>query len=261
MVKGRFHFSWLHVYVGFVFLFLFAPLALVVLFSFNKTAALTFPFHGFSLRWYRDIFNSPEVLSAVFASFRVGLTTVAINTIIGTLAAIAITRYNFPLRRMIWALLLIPATLPGLFIGITLLSFFVQTHIPLSLWTVTIGHLVYTLPYFFLVANARLARFDPLLEQSAYDLGANSWQAFRKVTLPIIAPALVASALVTFTLSWDEVFITFFTIGNQNTLPLVIWSTVRHSIDPSINAISTLLLTGSIIFIFFVRRFVVEVQQ
>jgi spermidine/putrescine transport system permease protein len=261
MSSRRHRFSWLHIYTGFVFLFLFAPIALVVLFSFNKTAALTFPFHGFSLRWYREAFTSLEFQTSVLASLRVGLTTVAIITIVGTLAALGITRPNFPARRVLRVLLLVPAALPGLFVGIALLTFFVQTDIPPSLWTVTVGHLLYTLPYFFLVANSRLARFDPLLEESARDLGANSWQTFRKVTLPIIAPALVAGALVAFSLSWDEVFITFFTIGSQNTLPLLIWSSVRHSVDPSVNAISTVLLTGSLVFIFFVHRFVVEAQQ
>jgi spermidine/putrescine transport system permease protein len=206
------------------------------------------------------VFHSPVYRSAIFASLRVGLITVAAVVVIGTLAGLAITRYEFPGRRIVKTLLLVPAALSGLFVGIALLSFFVQAHISLSLWTVTAGHVVYTLPYFFLVTTSRLDRFDYLIEEAARDLGAGAWQTFRRVTLPLIAPTLIAGALVVFSLSWDEVFITFFTIGAQNTLPLVIYSTVKQSVDPSVNAISTLLLAGSLVFVFSVRRLLVDIQ-
>ena len=148
-----------------------------------------------------------------------------------------------------------------MFLGIALLSLFIRTKTDLSLGTAAVGHVIYTLPYFFLVASSRLLRFDPMLEESARDLGASSFTTFRKVTLPIIAPALIAGALVVFSLSWDEVLITFFTIGSQNTLPLLIYSKVKQASDPSINAISTLLLTGSLVFIVGVRRFVVDLRS
>jgi spermidine/putrescine transport system permease protein len=249
------------IYTIVVFVFLFAPIAIVVLFSFNKTAALTFPFHGFSLRWYRAVLGSPLYQDAILASLRVAVVTVVVVVVVGTLAGIALTRYAFRASGLVRIFLLFPATLPGLFVGIALLSFFVQTHVSLSLWTVTAGHLVYVLPYFFLVVTSRLQRFDYLLEEAARDLGAGPWTTFRRVTLPLIAPSLVAGALVVFSLSWDEVFITFFTIGAQNTLPLVIYSTVKQSVDPSVNAISTLLLLGSLVFVFSVRRLLVDLQQ
>jgi spermidine/putrescine transport system permease protein len=251
----------LFLYTVLLFLFLFAPIAIVVLFSFNKTASLTFPFHGWSLRWYREVYGSQVYRSAIFASLRIGLITVVTVVIVGTLAALGVTRYAFRGRGIVRAFLLFPAALPGLFVGIALLSFFVQTHIRLSLWTVMVGHLVYTLPYFFLVMSSRLQRFDYMLEESARDLGAGPWTTFRRVTLPIIAPSLIAGALVVFSLSWDEVFISFFTIGSQNTLPLVIYSTVKQSVDPSVNAISTLLLAGSLVFVFSVRRLLVDLRQ
>ena len=251
----------LPVYTILVFVFLFAPIALVVLFSFNKTAALTFPFHGFSLRWYRAVLNSPLYRDAILASLRVAVITVVVVVVVGTLAGIGVTRYAFRGSGIVRFVLLFPAALPGLFVGIALLSFFVQTKVSLSLWTVTVGHLVYVLPYFFLVVMSRLQRFDYLLEEAARDLGAGPWATFRRVTLPLIAPSLIAGALVVFSLSWDEVFITFFTIGAQNTLPLVIYSTVKQSVDPSVNAISTLLLAGSLVFVLSVRRLVVDLQQ
>jgi ABC-type spermidine/putrescine transport system permease subunit II len=261
MRRRRFRVSWLLVYTVLLFVFLFAPIALVVLFSFNKTASLTFPFHGWSLRWYREVFGSELYREAIFASLRVALITSVAVVVVGTLAALGVTRYAFRGRNAIRTFLLFPAALPGLFVGIALLSFFVQSSVSLSLWTVTAGHLVYTLPYFFLVASSRLQRFDYLLEESARDLGAGPWKTFRRVTLPLIAPSLVAGALVVFSLSWDEVFITFFTIGPQNTLPLVIYSTVKQAVNPSVNAISTLLLAGSLVFVFSVRRLLVDLQQ
>jgi len=251
----------LGVYTAFVFAFLFVPVLMVVLFSFNKTSSFTFPFHGWSLQWYRSVFSSPDYRSAILASLRVALVTVAIVTVIGTLAAIAVTRYAPRGRETLRSILLVPAALPGLFLGIALLSLFIRTKTDLSIGTAAVGHVIYTLPYFFLVASSRLLRFDPMLEESARDLGASSFTTFRKVTLPIIAPALIAGALVVFSLSWDEVLITFFTIGSQNTLPLLIYSKVKQASDPSINAISTLLLTGSLVFIVGVRRFVVDLRS
>src|SRR5260221_3020185 len=202
--------SGLLIYTILVFVFLFGPIAILVLFSFNKTASLTFPFHGFSLRWYHAVFSSPTYRSSILASLRVGGVTVLVVVLIGTLAALGLTRHQIRGHVALRSSILVPATLPGLFIGTALLTFFVQVHVPLSLWTVTVGHLVYVLPYFFLVASSRLQRFDFLLEESARDLGAGPWATFRRVTLPLIAPSLIAVALVAFSLSWDEVFITFF---------------------------------------------------
>jgi spermidine/putrescine transport system permease protein len=251
----------LAIYTAVVFVFLFAPIAIVVLFSFNSTASLTFPFHGWSLRWYREVLGSPTYRDSIMASLRVAALTVATVVVVGTLAGIGVTRYDFPGRRLVKALLLVPAALPGLFIGIALVTLFVQLHVTLSLWTVTVGHVILTLPYFFLVVTSRLQRFDYLLEEAARDLGAGPWATLRRVTLPLIAPSLIAGALVVFSLSWDEVFVTFFTIGPENTLPLVIYSTVKQSVDPSVNAISTLLLAGSLVFVFAVRRLVADIQQ
>jgi spermidine/putrescine transport system permease protein len=261
MRQRRVHVPGLGIYTVLVFLFLFAPVAVVVLFSFNKSASLTFPFAGFSLRWYRTVFESPLYRDAILASLRVAAITVVVVVVAGTLAGIGVTRHAFRGSGVVRGVLLFPAALPGLFVGIALLSFFVQTKTSLSLWTVTVGHLVYVLPYFFLVVAGRLQRFDYLLEEAARDLGAGPWTTFRRVTLPLIAPSLIAGALVVFSLSWDEVFITFFTIGAQNTLPLVIYSTVKQSVDPSVNAVSTLLLAGSLVFVFSIRRLVVDLQQ
>jgi spermidine/putrescine transport system permease protein len=248
----------LGVYMTGMFIFLFAPLVFVVLFSFNSGSALTFPIRGLSLRWYREIFADSEVTGAMWNSVRVAISTAIVVTVVGTCTAIAMTRYRFRGQRAMGALVLIPAALPGLFIGISLVAMFSQLHIGLSLITVTIGHMLFTLPFFYLVAHARLAQFDPLLEESAEDLGANAWQRFRLVLLPMVAPALLGAALIVVALSWDEFLITFFTIGGSNTLPLLIWSKARLTIDPSVNAIATLLVAGSLLLVAFTRRFIVE---
>jgi spermidine/putrescine transport system permease protein len=253
--------SWLPIYTVVVVVFLFAPLFIVVLFSFNSTPSLSFPWHGPSLRWYRDVLGDAAVRSAVVNSLKVAFLVVALMLVIGTMASYAVTRNRFKGRGLIAILFIAPAAVPGLFVGVSLLNVFGAAHIQLSLWTVLFAHLLYVLPYFYLVTSARLQRFDPLLEETARDLGARPFTAFRKVTFPIIAPTLIAAALLTFALSWDEFLITFFVIGNQNTLPLVVWGKVRQSVDPSVNAISALLLAGSLIFIFVVRRVIPDLTQ
>jgi spermidine/putrescine transport system permease protein len=248
----------LHVYVGLLLLFLFLPLAVLVLFSFSASGQLRFPITGLALRWYQEVFSNSGVIDGILASLGVAAVTGAIVATVGTLAAVAVNRYRFRGSAVVAGMILAPAALPGLVIGIALLNFFGDIHLTLSLLTVMIGHVIYTLPYFYLVLSARLRRFDPMLEEVATDMGAGPLQRFRRVTAPLIAPAIVASAFVVLALSWDEFQITFFTIGNQSTLPLVIWSRARLSIDPSVNAIGTLMVAGSLLVVIFTRRFIAE---
>ena len=229
-------------------LFLFVPLAIVVLFSFHRTGALSFPFTGFSLRWYREVFGSAEFRNAAQNSLAVALVCSGITLVLGTLAAYGLSRISSRLFRTPLALLFfLPITLPGLFLGIALLSFLARIDVSSSLVTVTIGHLVYVFPYFMLMAMAALDRLDPAVEEAAADLGANPLKAFLKVTLPQVWPVLVGATALAFMLSFDEFIITFFVIGSDSTLPLFIFSTLRRTIDPSINTISTLLLAVTLI--------------
>jgi spermidine/putrescine transport system permease protein len=251
-------FSLLHVYVGLLLIFLFLPLAVLILFSFSSSGQLRFPITGLSLRWYREVFASSTVIDGIMASLGVAAVTSTVVATIGTLAATVVNRYPFRGASVVSGMILAPAALPGLVIGIALLNFFGDLHVTLSLLTVTVGHIVYTLPYFYLVLSARLRKFDPMLEEAATDMGAGPLQRFRKVTAPLIAPAILASAFVVLALSWDEFQITFFTIGDQSTLPLVIWSRARLSIDPSVNAIGTLMVAGSLLVVIFTRRFIAE---
>jgi spermidine/putrescine transport system permease protein len=227
--------------------FLWAPLLLVALFSLHSTGSLTFPFEGFSTRWYDEVFSSEEIRSAAENSLVVATSTALITALLGTLAAYGLTRSSGRLRGPLSLLFFLPITLPGLFIGIALLVAFSRVEWTLSLATVTIAHLVYVFPFFFLVARAALERLDPALEETAADLGAGRWTVFRRVTLPQVWPVLVGAASLAFALSFDEFVITFFVIGPDSTLPLYIWSGLRRTIDPSINAISTLLLAFTIL--------------
>jgi spermidine/putrescine transport system permease protein len=222
--------------------FLWAPLLLVCLFSFHSTGSLTFPFEGFSTRWYDEVFSSDVIRSAAQNSLIVATSTAVVTLLLGTLAAYGLTRSGSRLRGPLSLLFFLPITLPGLFIGVALLVAFTRVEFSLSLVTVTIAHLVYVFPFFFLIARAALERLDPALEETATDLGASRWTVFRRVTLPQVWPVLVGAACLAFALSFDEFVITFFVIGPDSTLPMYIWSSLRRTIDPSINAISSLLL-------------------
>ena len=222
--------------------FLWTPLLIVMLFSLHSTGSLTFPFEGFSTRWYDEVFSSDEIRSAARNSLIVASSTALVTLLLGTLAAYGLTRSSSRLRGPLSVLFFLPITLPGLFIGVALLVAFSRVQFSLSLLTVTIAHLVYVFPFFFLVARAALERLDPALEETATDLGASRWTVFRRVTLPQVWPVLVGAACLAFALSFDEFVITFFVIGPDSTLPMYIWSSLRRTIDPSINAISSLLL-------------------
>ena len=238
--------------------FLFVPLAVVVLFSFHKTGGLSFPFEGFSLRWYREVFSSFEFRTSLKNSAIVASVTAVLTLVLGTMAAYGLSRMSQRLRAPLALLFFLPLTLPGLFLGIAMLVFFARIELGLSLKTVVIAHLVYVLPYFLLIALAVFSRLDVTLEETAADLGASPWTVFRRVTLPQIWPVLVAATVLAFALSFDEFIITFFVIGTDPTLPLFIWSRLRRTVDPSINTISTLLMLLTLVlwivaFVFTIR--------
>jgi spermidine/putrescine transport system permease protein len=228
-------------------IFLVGPLAVVVLFSFHETASLAFPFTGFSLRWYREVLASAPFISSTINSLIVA-TAAAISTfILGFMAAYGLSRTSSRWKLPLALLFYLPITLPGLFLGLALLVFFAGINIKLSLATVAIGHFIYVFPYFLLIVKAALDRMDPAIEEAAADLGASPWMVFRRVTIPQIWPVVVGATSLSFALSFDEFVITFFVIGSQSTLPLYIWSSLRRTIDPSINTISTLLLATTLV--------------
>jgi spermidine/putrescine transport system permease protein len=229
-------------------LFLYLPLAMVLLFSFHETGAVSFPFTGFSLRWYRETLGDEIFRNTLWNSTVVAVSVSVVTLVLGTMAAYGLTRCTPRLRAPLALLFFLPITLPGLFVGIALLVYFARLEIQLSLTTVMIAHFVYVFPYFLLVAKAALDRLDPALEEAAADLGASPWRIFRKVTLPLIWPVLAGATALAFALSFDEFIITFFVIGSDSTLPMFMYSRLHRTVDPSINVISTLLLAITLVF-------------
>lgn len=237
----------LRTYLTAYLFFLFAPIAIIVVFSFHSTPALVFPLEGLSLRWYSELFANGNFVSSLMNSVKVGVATSAITTILGTLAALAMIRMRGSFKQAFEMLNFAPIGLPGLFLGIALVTLFAQIGLPRTLVTVTIAHVLFTLPFFVETMRSRITYFDESLEEAARDLGASQFQTFRLVTIPILLPSIVGAAILTFALSFDEFIITVFVSGNDTTLPLFIWSMLRRTVDPSINAASVLALVVSIL--------------
>ena len=227
-----------------VYLFLWVPIAVLAVFSFN-TGRQTAIWRGLTLDWYRRLLANDALLASVRNSLiAAGLTTL-IATVIGTLAALALRRAGSHGATL--ALLFLPMVIPEVVLGAALLTFFGTIGLRLSLVTVVIAHVVFSVSYVTLVVRARLAGLDPALEEAARDLGAGPFETFRRVTLPLIFPGIAASALLVFTLSIDDYVVTSFVAGvGATTLPLHVYSMLRVGVTPEVNAVSTLLLAGTI---------------
>ena len=226
--------------------FLFAPLAAVVLFSFHSANSLTPPFEGFSTRWYAEVLSDRAFRSGVVTSLRVALLTAFATLVAGTAAAYGVSRTESRLKSVYGVLFVLPIALPALILGIALLSFFSSRGIPLSTATVVVAHTVFVVPVFFVIARTALDRVEIAQLEAAADLGATPWYRFAHVILPQVLPVLLAGAAMAFAISFDEFIVTFFVIGSDSTLPLVIFSRLRRTIDPSVNAISSLLLFANL---------------
>ncbi len=230
-----------------IYAFLFFPIALLVLFSFNANRYGTFPITGWTLDWYNTALSNYQIQDAVQTSLQVALEVTAISTIVGTAAAFPLVRSRLPFRGGLRVSLTLPILIPGLLIGVALLSWFTNVfNLQLSVETAVVGQSVYATPFVILVVAARLEGFDRMLERAAADLGANTWKRLRYVVLPLIGPAVLAGALFAFTLSLDEFIITLFLIGNHNTLPIYIYTQVKFGITPEVNAVATLLIAASL---------------
>jgi spermidine/putrescine transport system permease protein/putrescine transport system permease protein len=231
------------------FVFLFAPIALVALFSFNSTRSLQ-NFKGFSLQWYEGFFENESLRESLIASLQIAFVTMIVATALGTMLAFGLVR-----ARSRWAgsanvLMLIPLVTPEIVAAVSALILFTQIGMQLSLTTVVIAHITFSISYVTVVIRARLAAVNPEVEQAALDLGATRWGTLRLVTLPELFPAILASALLVFALSFDDFVISFFTTGESpQPLPVRIYSAIRFGVTPTINAIGTLMLAFSALLI------------
>jgi ABC-type spermidine/putrescine transport system permease subunit II len=221
--------------------FLFAPAIIVVLFAFNSENS-TSKLYGLSTRWFSAALGNADFVAALTNSVKAAVFTALFVVVAGTLAALALVRMPSRVSNALTSFFTVPIIIPGLFFGVALLSFFSRVQLPLSMLTIVVGHVLITLPLVVLIVGARLQHLDMSILEAARDLGANSWQAFHKVLLPLIAPALVGSALLAVAWSLDEFIITLFMNGGTQTVPVLIFGRLRLGIDPSINAIAAILL-------------------
>jgi len=245
-----------------IFVFLYLPIVLLILFSFNASPSGTFPITGYTLDWYRELFDELLLLDAFQNTLYVAAIATPIATLIGTLCAFGLVRIDLPFKPLLGSLILMPMVVPGILLGAALLVVLVPIlGLHLSLWTAAIGHVVVTTPYAVLAVATRLYGYDRRLDSAASDLGAPPLRVLWHVTLPIIAPGILAAALIVFTVSLDMFGVTFFTIGSEGTLPMYIWSQVEEGIKPSLNALGALLVVASVLILFcanFLLRFKVR---
>ena len=237
-----------------VYLFLYAPIAILVVYSFNEgrqTAIWT----GFTFDWYAHLLENELILRAVKNSLVVATTTTVVTTLAGTMVALALARFRFLGRAATQAALYLPVIVPEVVIGAALLTFFGVARLRLGLGTVVVAHVAFCISYVAIVVRARLAGLDRSLEEAAADLGAGAWDAFRRVTLPLILPGVVAGALLVFTVSIDDYVVTSFVAGvGSTTLPLQIYSMLKVGVTPEVNAVSTLLLLATVVLIAVAQR-------
>jgi spermidine/putrescine transport system permease protein len=241
----------LQVYAALFLIVLYVPILFLPLFSFNASIYVRFPLEGFTTEWYRQLFQRDALWAALRNSLYVALTVSLITTALGVLAARAITRYRLPGQSAIVTFIMLPLVVPGIILGVALLVLISRLGVPLSLYTVTLGHLIVCLPFSVATLLPRFEGFDRSMEEASADLGEPPWSTFWRVTFPIVFPGVVASFLLTFTVSFDEFIMAFFLSGTDPTLPMYIWSQLRFPREfPSVLALSSMILLVSFMLVF-----------
>jgi spermidine/putrescine transport system permease protein len=228
---------------GLVYGFLYAPILILVVFSFNDSKRNAV-WRGFTFKWYGELLHSSEILMALGKSLEVAIIATTLATILGTLAALGLSRGTFRGKAIYSGLIFLPIVIPEIIMGVSLLSLFVAMKFTLGLPTVILAHAAFSTSFVAVVVRARLQGYDPTLNEAAADLGATPWQTFREVTLPLILPGILSGALLAFTLSFDDFVITFFNSGaGATTLPIKVYSMIKFGVTPVINGVSTIMLS------------------
>ena len=236
------------------YLFLHAPLVALMVFSFNDSKFAA-SWTGFTLDWYRRLLQRDDILDGLRRSLVVGGIATVVATVFGTLLALGLARHRIRGRQAVESLLYLPLVTPEIIVGISLLSLFVVVGIPLGLTSIVIAHIAFCISFVAVVVGARLKGMDQHLEEAAMILGADEWAAFWKVTVPQLLPGIVAGALLAFTMSFDDYVITSFVSGSgSSTLPVVVYGMVRRNVEPSINAISTIIVVVTSLLIYLADR-------
>ena len=228
-----------------VYLFLYLPLVVIVLYSFSAGRIATWPIEHYTLDWYRELRVDREIIDGIKLSMRIGAISAMLAVVLGTSAALAIDRFDFPGKASIRYLIVLPITLPGIVTGVAMLSYFTLIGLPLSNWTIIIGHTTFCITLVLSTVVGRLSQLPRHLDEASADLGANPFQTFVRITMPLILPAILAGAILAFTLSFDEIIVTLFLKGRDSTLPLVIWGRLRRGLSPVVNSAATVIILVS----------------
>lgn len=245
MNQSKSGFSWQVVFTGLMFFYMYLPILVLTFYSFNEATYST-NWEGFTLKWYSQLFEDGRILRALENSLIVAFASVAISAVLGTMMAVGLAKYRFPGKTLYRGISYLPLIVPDIAIAVATLVFLAVIGTRLSLWTIVAAHVVFCLAYVAIVVSSRIANLDPNLEEAALDLGATPTQAFLKVLLPELTPAIVAGCLLSFVLSLDDFLIASFTAGTgATTLPMEIFSRIRTGVKPDINALSVLLILGS----------------
>lgn len=233
-------------FVTFVFVFLYAPILIVVVFSFQGPPRLGPPLEDIGLHWYRDMFDNTVYMDAFGNTIVLAAISMVIALVLGTMTALGLRRVHGRLGALGNILFFMPLATPSLFVGLALLAYFDTVGVPLSHGTVAVAHFLWVFPYFLIVARSGLDRLDPQFEEVGADLGLTPLGQFNRIVLPLSFPILVGGAVLAFALSTDEFVRTLFTIGPDSTIPIVLWGQFRRGSDPTVNALATILLVISI---------------
>lgn len=234
-------------YIYFVLILLFLPIFILVAFSFNESK-LNVIFTGFTFDWYIRLLSNPNLLEAFLNTILIAVLSTSISTVIGTISAVGLKKFNFPGKALVSKLIYIPIVIPEIVLGISLLSVFTLARLELGFWTVLLAHISFSVPFVITSVRSTLYSIHPSIEEASEDLGATRWQTFWHVTLPLIRPGIVSGALLAFTLSLDDVVISYFSAGpGTNTLPLYIYSNIKTGISPDVNALTSIMLIVTII--------------
>ena len=230
--------------------FLYVPVAFLPLFSFNKSVFIAFPLSGFTTQWYAQMFDDADMLRALGNSLEVGAITATLSTVLGLLAAKALTRYRVPGATALLGFTSLPLFIPDIVLGISILILLNAVGVPLSLVTVIAGHCLICVPFAITVLMSRFDGFDKSLEEASLDLGESGWMTFWRVTFPLALPGIVSSLLLTFIVSFDEFLIAYFLAGNEATLPIYIWGQLRFPEKlPAVLALGALILVASAVLV------------
>lgn len=249
---------WKRLYLGLVYFFLYLPLVVMVVYSFNSSR-FSLAWKGATLEWYVKLFSNTALIQAAWNSLVIAALAATCSSILGTLIAMALQRWRFPSRKVIHTTLFVMMMSPDIVIGISLLVLFMALSLPLGFWTLLMAHITLCMPFVAITVHGRLQGFDPHVVEAARDLGAGEYEVFRHVVLPMVFPAVLSGWLLSFTLSIDDVIISFFTTGPTfEVLPLRIYSMVRLGIKPEVNALCAIMILITAVAVFLSRRLLKE---